>query len=145
MATTNNLERFIAAQKDDYATALAEISQGRKRSHWMWYIFPQIQGLGFSGTAQFYAIKDLEEAGYYLAHPVLGARLTAICEALLQQKSNNATEIFGNPDDLKLRSSLTLFAQVQGAPLIFKQVLARFFDGQEDAKTLNILGAQNYN
>ena len=105
-----DLSRFLKAQERDYAQALREIQSGRKRSHWMWYIFPQIQGLGFSSTAQFYAIENLQEAKDYLAHPVLGARLKEISSALLQLDGLTASEIFGYPDDLKLRSSMTLFA-----------------------------------
>src|SRR3954467_13274935 len=95
----SNLQRFIDAQKADYQTALAEIKKGKKQSHWMWYIFPQIQGLGFSSTAKYYAIKDIAEAEEFLRHPVLGARLIAICKELLNLGASNATAIFGSPDD----------------------------------------------
>ena len=105
----SDLSRFLKAQEGDYERALGEIRSGRKRSHWMWYIFPQIQGLGFSSTAQYYAIRDLQEAKDYLAHPVLGTRLKEISSALLDLEGLSASEIFGYPDDLKLRSSMTLF------------------------------------
>ena len=140
MATEPNLQRFLDAQKTDYAQALAEIKNGRKRSHWMWYIFPQIQGLGFSSISQHYAIKNRQEAQEYLAHPVLGSRLVEISQALLGLASSNATSIMGNPDDLKLRSSMTLFGAVPGASPVFQQVLDKFFGGAEDNKTLQLLG-----
>src|ERR1700756_677595 len=100
-----NLARFLSAQKDDYAQALAEIQSGRKRSHWMWYIFPQVDGLGWSATSKRYAIKSIDEARAYLAHPVLGQRLKECAQAVLDVKGRTASEIFGSPDDLKLRSS----------------------------------------
>jgi uncharacterized protein (DUF1810 family) len=106
----SNLKRFLDAQAGDYATALAEISNGSKRSHWMWYIFPQIDGLGYSEMAKRYAISDLPEAAGYLAHPVLGPRLVEISKALLTLPGNNATAVMGSPDNLKLRSSMTLFS-----------------------------------
>jgi len=134
------LEKFVAAQQHDYATALAEISSGRKRSHWMWYIFPQLDGLGFSDMAKRYGIRDLKQASAYLKHPLLGSRLTEISEALLTLEGVSASEIFGSPDDLKLRSSMSLFASVAGAPGIFQQVLDKFFSGHKDIKTLRILG-----
>ncbi|MFD1872149.1 DUF1810 domain-containing protein [Hymenobacter bucti] len=136
----SNLQRFLDAQATDYAQALAEIKAGRKRSHWMWYVFPQIQGLGFSETARFYGIQDLAEATAYLQHPVLGTRLVAICEALLPLPGSNATSIMGSPDDMKLRSSMTLFAAVPGAAPVFQAVLAKFFGGGQDDKTLRLLG-----
>lgn len=139
MTNKSNLERFVTAQQQDYAIALAEVTRGRKRSHWMWYIFPQVRGLGFSGMAEMYAISDLLEAGDYLRHPILGPRLIEICEALLNQKNNNASEVFGSPDDLKLRSSMTLFAEVEGTHPVFSQVLERFYGGKKDAKTLALL------
>ncbi|GAB3848297.1 DUF1810 domain-containing protein [Hymenobacter terrigena] len=140
MATKTNLQRFIDAQASSYQTALAEIKNGRKRSHWMWFIFPQIQGLGLSETARFYAVADAQEAKDYLNHPVLGARLREICQALLGLAVNNAHDIFGSPDDLKLKSSMTLFASVSSTP-VFQQVLDKFYDGARDDKTLRILAA----
>jgi len=140
MPETPNLQRFLDAQAHDYAQALAEMRAGRKRSHWMWYIFPQIQGLGFSEMAHRYAIKDAAEAEAYLKHPVLGARLLEISTALQGLASRNATAVMGSPDDLKLRSSMTLFAQVPGADPVFQAVLDKFFGGQADPQTLRRLG-----
>jgi len=134
------LQRFLDAQATDYARALAEVKAGRKRSHWMWYIFPQVQGLGFSETSRFYGIQDLAEAAAYLRHPVLGPRLVAIGEALLALPGSNATSIMGSPDDMKLRSSMTLFGAVPGAAPVFEAVLAKFFGGKPDDKTLRLLG-----
>jgi uncharacterized protein (DUF1810 family) len=135
----NNLSRFLTAQKTEYAIAFSEIKNGKKRSHWMWYIFPQIQGLGFSETSKFYAIKDLHEAEEFLHDPVLGKRLIDICNELLQLETNNAHKIFGSPDDLKLRSSMTLFSSVPAADPVFQKVLDKFFDGEKDPKTLQII------
>ena len=132
------LERFLSAQESDYVIALSEIKSGRKRSHWMWYIFPQIQGLGYSYMAQFYAIKDKEEAIAYLKHSILGKRLVEITEALLDLQENNASLIMGYPDDLKLKSSMTLF-YVVSAQDIFKKVLDKYFSGELDQKTISIL------
>ncbi len=134
-----NLQRFIDAQQTDYAKALSEIREGRKRSHWMWYIFPQIQRLGLSETSRHYAIKDLNEAIAFVQHPVLGNRLITICMALQQLDENNASRIFGSPDDLKLQSSMTLFAAVPDAHPVFQLVLEKFFGGQKDNKTLRIV------
>ena len=136
----HDLSRFIEAQAGDYETALAEIRAGRKESHWMWYIFPQIDGLGFSPTARHYAIRDLDEARAYLAHPVLGPRLVAICEALLALPDTDAEPIFGWPDVLKLRSSMTLFAAARPEQPVFDRVLAKFYGGEPDRRTLEILG-----
>ena len=133
-----DLSRFLKAQEYDYAQALREIRAGRKRSHWMWYIFPQIQGLGFSSTAQYYAIKDLNEAKDYLAHPVLGARLKEISEALLELDGLSAHEIFGYPDDLKLRSCMTLFRMADLNCEIFEQVLEKYYDGEPDRRTVEL-------
>lgn len=134
-----DLSRFLKAQERDYAQALREIQSGHKRSHWMWYIFPQIQGLGFSSTAQFYAIENLQEAKDYLAHPVLGARLKEISSALLQLDGLTASEIFGYPDDLKLRSSMTLFRLADLDCEIFQAVLDKYYDGEADNKTIRIV------
>lgn len=133
-----SLERFVKAQERDYSIALAEISRGRKVSHWIWYIFPQVGGLGYSEMSKRYAIIDLQEAKAYLAHPVLGRRLIEISKALLQQ-TGSARDIMGAPDDLKLRSSMTLFSLVPGADPVFNEVLKRFFDGQKDQATLQLL------
>lgn len=140
MPTDTNLQRFLDAQATDYAPALAEIKAGRKRSHWMWYIFPQLQGLGFSETSRFYALSGRPEAQAYLAHPVLGPRLVEISQALLQLPGSDANRIFGSPDDVKLRSSMTLFAALAPTDPVFAQVLATFFGGTPDSKTLQLLG-----
>lgn len=133
-----SLERFVKAQEGSYEIALNEIKHGRKRSHWMWYIFPQIKGLGYSSTAQYYAIQDKQEAENYLKHPILSKRLIEISEELLKLDSNNASEVFGYPDDMKLKSSMTLFHCVSGNKL-FQKVLEKFFDGVLDEKTVVIL------
>ena len=135
----SNLSRFLKAQEYDYPQALREIRAGRKRTHWMWYIFPQIQGLGFSSTAQYYAIRDLEEAKEYLAHPVLGARLKEISSALLELDGLSASEIFGYPDDLKLRSCMTLFRMADLDCDIFEKVLDKYYDGIPDSRTVDIV------
>lgn len=134
-----NLERFVQAQRGSYATALAELQAGQKRSHWMWYIFPQIAGLGHSATAQRYAIGGADEARAYLAHPLLGARLAECCAALLSIEGRSASAILGYPDDLKLRSSMTLFSAVSPPGSIFAQVLAKYYQGEPDARTLKIV------
>ncbi|QJD79857.1 DUF1810 domain-containing protein [Spirosoma rhododendri] len=138
------LIRFVDAQVNDYEQALAEIKSGRKRGHWMWYIFPQLRGLGFSEMAQFYGIRDLAEAKAYLAHPVLGPRLVAISRALISVNESSATQVMGSPDDMKLRSSMTLFSRAdQDNPAapdpVFQAVLDKFFGGKPDSKTLSML------
>ncbi len=136
----HDLARFLTAQAPVFEQALSEIKQGDKRSHWMWYIFPQIEGLGSSSTAQYYAIKSLDEARAYLAHPVLGPRLLECAEAALQVKGRSALEVFGSPDDLKLKSCATLFALVSPPDSPFDRLLAKYFSGLRDQKTLQILG-----
>ena len=143
MARQNNLKRFTDAQQTDYASALAEIKNGRKKSHWMWYIFPQLLGLGFTETSRFYSIENIIEAGEYLKHPVLGSRLVEICDQLLQLESNDAYKIFGSPDDLKLKSSMTLFTVLPETDKVFQLVLDKFFKGLKDDKTLQILKHQS--
>jgi len=123
-------------------SSVAEVGAGKKRSHWMWYIFPQIKGLGFSSTARQYAIGSLKEAEAYLRHPLLGQRLIRISESLLALNISNATEIFGSPDDLKLRSSMTLFAAVKDGDPVFQQVLDKFFQGKKDQPTITLLNRQ---
>lgn len=135
----NTLERFIKAQEYDYQTALSEIRKGHKKSCWMWYIFPQIQGLGRSGTARYYAIESYDEAKEYMENSVTGGRLREISEALLGLESDDATEVMGWPDDLKLCSSMTLFAMATKDNVIFAKVLDKFFDGKPDEKTIEIL------
>lgn len=139
MKDSDSLIRFLDAQSNSYEQALSEIKSGRKRSHWMWFIFPQLQGLGYSETARFYAIKDLPEARLYLQHPVLGPRLIEISKAMLALEGKTANQILGNPDDLKLRSSMTLFASVPGADPVFQAVLDKYYGGEEDEKTLQLL------
>ena len=135
-----DLNRFVQAQKQDYATALDEITQGQKYSHWMWYIFPQIEGLGHSHIAQKYAISNAEEAKAYLADLVLGARLVECCEVLLDLDSSyTASEIFGFPDDLKLKSSMTLFAKVSAKDSVFHKVIEHYFNSEFDSKTINLI------
>ena len=136
---TCTLDRFLAAQEHSFARALAEIGNGRKQTHWMWYIFPQLRGLGQSDMAYVYGIAGETEARAYLAHPVLSARLLQISEALLLHKDKSARQIFGDIDGLKLRSSMTLFALQSPPNSVFHQVLDAFFDGEKDAVTLNML------
>jgi uncharacterized protein (DUF1810 family) len=139
MLATHRLDRFLEAQENTYAHALAEIKNGRKTSHWMWFIFPQIAGLGLSETSRYYAIKDTEEATAYLEHPVLGKRLIEISSALLSHNNKSAHDIFGSPDDMKLLSSMTLFSELENAPSIFSQVIEKYFDSHKDLRTLEIL------
>jgi uncharacterized protein (DUF1810 family) len=136
------LERFVEAQRGTYARALGEIRGGRKSSHWMWFIFPQIDGLGFSATSRFFAIKCREEALAYLAHPVLGPRLRECAEAALAVEGKSAARIFGSPDDMKLRSSATLFAQVSPPQSVFHRLLDKYFDGEPDPGTEERLSAR---
>ena len=139
----SDLKRFIDAQAYNYADALKEIQNGRKVSCWMWYVFPQIQGLGHSSTAQYYAIKDIQEAKDYLNDAILGARLLEICEAALQVDCNDAWMVFGSPDDMKLKSSMTLFELVAPENLIFGQVLEKYFNGERDNVTIQIINQMN--
>lgn len=139
-ADRHNLSRFVQAQAGDYERALAEIRGGRKRTHWMWYVFPQLEGLGSSLTARRYAIKNLDEAEAYLNHPVLGPRLLACAQAALDLEGRSANEVFGWPDDQKLRSCATLFARVSPPGSAFERLLAKYFEGQPDAQTLALLG-----
>ncbi|SNV41665.1 Uncharacterized conserved protein [Chryseobacterium taklimakanense] len=138
---TTDLGRFLEAQETMYETALSEIKSGKKQSHWMWYIFPQIAGLGFSETAQFYAIQNLKEATEYLDHAVLGNRLREISAEVLRLEGRDANEIFGFPDDLKLHSSMTLFAFAdQSEDNVFQEVLKKYFDRKMDEQTVLIVG-----
>jgi uncharacterized protein (DUF1810 family) len=134
-----DLERFVAAQRSAFDQACAELRRGRKTGHWMWFIFPQIAGLGFSATSQRYAIQSLDEACAYLAHPVLGPRLREICGIVCGIESKTAHEIFGSPDDWKLRSSMTLFARATEDNAIFVEVLRKYFGGVEDEATSRLL------
>jgi uncharacterized protein (DUF1810 family) len=134
-----NLERFVEAQAPVYARALAELRAGQKQSHWMWFIFPQIAGLGHSPMAQHFGIQSLEEARAYLAHPLLGARLCECCEAVLAVDGESAHAIFGAPDDLKFCSCLTLFAQAAPDDALFRALLEKYYDGEDDPLTLQQL------
>ncbi|WP_069963204.1 DUF1810 domain-containing protein [Lacunisphaera limnophila] len=135
-----DLTRFLLAQADTYAQVLAELKAGRKRTHWIWYIFPQYAGLGSSENSVLYAIKSLEEARAYLLHPVLGHRLNICSTALLQHSGLSAKDIMGSPDDQKLQSCMTLYSRTEGTNGIFNQVLAKYYAGRPDTKTLTLLG-----
>jgi uncharacterized protein (DUF1810 family) len=139
MAPDFNLERFVDAQHGIYDTALAELRAGHKRTHWMWFIFPQIEGLGHSAMAQRYAIRSADEAAAYLAHPVLGPRLRACAAAVASHHDRGVDEIFGHPDNLKFHSSMTLFADIAPDEAIFQTCLDQFFDGRADPATLERL------
>jgi len=134
-----DLSRFVEAQEGDYEQAIAEIRSGRKHSHWMWYVFPQFEGLGFSSTSRRYAIKSLAEAKAYLNHPVLGPRLLECVEEALGIEARSAHDLFGSPDDMKLRSCATLFAHVSPAGSVFDRLLDKYFKGKVDDKTLQLL------
>ena len=138
-ADAHDLKRFVQAQEGDYERALAEVRSGRKRSHWMWYIFPQFAGLGFSATSMRYAIKSIAEAETYLRHPLLGPRLIECTEAVLGLQGRSAHDIFGSPDDMKLRSCATLFAFVSPPGSVFEELLDSYFQGERDGETLRLL------
>lgn len=133
------MERFISAQLNSYEIALAEIKNGKKISHWMWYIFPQLAGLGFSPTSKYYALKNLQEAKEYLEHPILGKRLLEISHELLNLNNLSAEEIFGSPDDKKLKSCMTLFNMIDNSPSVFNEVLNKYFEGKPDKRTIQLL------
>jgi uncharacterized protein (DUF1810 family) len=134
-----DLNRFVTAQATVYDRVLDELKSGRKRSHWMWYVFPQIDGLGHSSTTKHYSIKSIEEAREYLTHPVLGKRLAECAETVLGAGGKSVSEIFGYPDDLKLKSSMTLFETVAESPSVFGRVLDACFHGERDSRTLHLL------
>jgi uncharacterized protein (DUF1810 family) len=136
-----DLGRFVAAQDGVYPRALTELREGRKRSHWMWFVFPQVAGLGSSPTARRYAVSGLDEARAYLAHPVLGPRLRECCEALLSLRATDPENVLGGIDALKLRSSMTLFARADPEEPLFTRVLERFYEGRSDAATERIVGS----
>mgnify|MGYP001390796071 CR=1 FL=1 len=138
-----DLERFVFQQEDSYQFALSEIKAGKKSSHWMWFIFPQIDGLGYSSMARRYSIKSLDEAKAYLEHPILGPRLKECAEALMEIEGKTAEEIFGFPDVLKLKSSMTLFEKAVGENSVFSSVLEKYFNGTRDSLTLDILNRQS--
>lgn len=134
-----DLDRFLEAQRETYGNALEEIRAGNKQTHWMWFIFPQLRGLGFTDYNIFYGIENLNEASLYLNHPILGNRLVEITKAMLEIESKTALEILGSPDERKLRSCMTLFSLVPDAPDCFTQVLEKYYNGIKDEKTLQIL------
>ena len=142
-ADAYDLARFVRAQEPDYDQAMSEIRAGRKRSHWMWYIFPQFDGLGVSSTSRQYSIKSVAEAEAYLRHPILGPRLLESVQAVLGVEGQSALEVFGSPDDMKLRSCATLFACVSPAGSVFEQLLDRYFGGEHDDKTLRLVGRKS--
>jgi uncharacterized protein (DUF1810 family) len=135
----HDLNRFVQAQQGVYERALSEVKSGRKRSHWVWYIFPQFDGLGFSAMSKRYAIKSIAEAKAYLNHPILGSRLIECVEAALSVEGRSVYESFGSPDDMKLKSCATLFAYVSPEGSVFEQLLDKFFNGDRDQTTLNLL------
>ena len=135
-----DMSRFIKAHELDYQRALAEIKDGKKVSHWIWYIFPQMKGLGRSSMSDYYGIQDLEEAKAYLADPILGKHLIEICGALLSLDSNDATEVMGRPDDRKLKSSMTLFDAATESLDVFQRILDKYYHGKKDYRTLKLLG-----
>lgn len=134
-----DLERFVKEQQRDYSRAYVEVSQGRKISHWMWWIFPQIVGLGMTSTSHKYSIKSLDEAKAFLNHPYLGKNIREISNVLLRLDTDDAYEVFGSPDNLKLRSSMTLFAEAAPEDKTFRDVLYKFYGGKKDEKTLEII------
>jgi uncharacterized protein (DUF1810 family) len=140
--TPPDLTRFITAQDPVYNDVLTELKSGQKQTHWMWFIFPQIDGLGHSSIAKRYAIKNADEAREYLRHPVLGKRLIECTETVKAIQNRSASQIFGYPDDLKFRSSMTLFASVSGEESIFHDLISKYYEGQADDRTIEILKAQ---
>ena len=134
----SDLSRFMYAHENSYRTALGEIQNGKKMTHWMWYIFPQIHGIGRSSTSQYYAIQTIEEAKAFLLDPYLGGNLREISHTLLGLTENNPTTIFGKPDDRELKSCMTLFASISEDSSVFHQVLDKFFNGRMDERTLSI-------
>lgn len=143
MTENKGLVRFLEAQNQLYLKALAEVQNGKKETHWMWFVFPQIKGLGISEKANFYGLANIAEATDYLAHPVLGKHLIEISSALLSLEDKTASEIFGAPDDLKLRSSMTLFAMITDTNPIFGQIIQKYFNGVPDIKTQTIVAQES--
>jgi uncharacterized protein (DUF1810 family) len=142
MAAGEDLARFVEAQAQVWPQVVQELTAGRKRSHWMWFIFPQLAGLGASSTAQFYALKNMEEARHYLAHPVLGPRLREGVRLMLRQKGRSARDLLGSPDDLKFRSCVTLFRHAAGDAddeALFGEAIDQFYQGKADPRTLQLL------
>ena len=139
MSDPFRLQRFIDAQDEVYEDVVAELRAGQKRTHWMWFVFPQVAGLGRSATAELYAIQSLDEAKAYLTHPLLGGRLRECTQLKLDMRDKTARQILGNPDDLKFFSSMTLFAHAAPTEPLFRDALAKYFDGREDAMTAELL------
>jgi len=144
MSDPHNLKRFVDAQAPVYAQVCAELTAGRKRSHWMWFVFPQIKGLGVSPTAQFYAVASRAEAEAYLAHPVLGPRLRECTQLVLDVAGRSAHDVFGSPDDLKFRSCVTLFADVATDEALFEAALRKYFNGEPDRRTVEALATGHF-
>ncbi len=140
MDNNYDLSRFLEAQESTYHKALVELRNGKKETHWMWFVFPQIIGLGLSPTSKFYAIKDIQEADLYLHHPILGKRIIEISNVLLGLKDLSARDIFGQPDDSKLQSCMTLFNSLEDTDAVFLDVIQRYYNGKKDEHTLEILG-----
>jgi uncharacterized protein (DUF1810 family) len=136
-----NLNRFIEAQMATYEGAMLELARGRKESHWIWYIFPQIEGLGKSDIAKLYSIKSLEEGRAYLKHPLLGPRLVEACEILISLKDASMDEVMGFPDDLKLLSSMTLFEALSDSSFVFTKIIEIYFDDERDKNSIEIIKA----
>ena len=134
-----DLERFVSAQKHTYDVALSEIRRGKKKTHWIWYIFPQLKGLGTSYNSEFYGIENVDEAKSYLSHPILGARLREITTAILGLDENDPLKVMGSPDDMKLKSCMTLFAYVSEDASLFHKVLEKYFGGNKDEVTIHML------
>ncbi|RXM45533.1 DUF1810 domain-containing protein [Flavobacterium sp. YO64] len=143
MDLNEGIERFMRAQENVHRQALDEIKNGKKQSHWMWFVFPQIRGLGFTDYNVYFGLKDLDEAREFLRHPVLGKRLVEISQAVLELNGKTALEIFGKPDERKLRSCMTLFSRIADADPVFEKVLQKYYGGILDEKTISILGTQN--
>lgn len=141
MNLNDGIERYLLAQENVYHQALKEIKDGSKKSHWMWFVFPQIRGLGFTDYNVYYGIKDINEAEDYLRHPVLGRRLVEISEAVLLQQGKSALAIFGRPDEKKLKSCMTLFSRIPNSDPVFKKVLEKYYLGLEDEKTIAMLAS----
>ncbi|MEO8414024.1 MAG: DUF1810 domain-containing protein [Ginsengibacter sp.] len=139
MTSPYNLQRFTDAQESKFTIAFNEIKNGRKQSHWMWFIFPQIAGLGFSDMSKRYAINDITEARLYMAHPILGKRLIDISNALLDVHGKTANQVFGSPDDIKLKSCMTLFSLLANTNPVFEEILIKYFGGAKDTKTLQLI------
>ena len=144
MKSEYNLKRFLDAQERDYQRALNEIRNGRKQGHWIWYIFPQIAGLGFSSTSAFYGIVNLQEANDYIQHPVLGSRLVETAKAFLDISGKTASQILGSPDDLKVRSSMTLFSFTENSDPVFQAILDKYYNGKPDDKTIAIVNNMEF-